>query len=85
MRRAKDLPEARRKQLDAAVRAAHRGSDICEGLLLWAGRGEVKAEEVDVTEVVEEAVPAELLADWIGTINYEVTTRIDERVPRRAV
>jgi len=32
----------------------------------------------------EEVIPAELLAGWIGTINYEVTTRIHERVPRRA-
>ena len=29
-----------------------------------------------------ETVTAELLADWIGTINYEVTTRIAAHVPR---
>ena len=32
----------------------------------------------------DEVVTAERLAGWIGTINYEVTTRIHERIPRRA-
>jgi alanine racemase len=31
------------------------------------------------------AVTAEQMASWIGTINYEVTTRIGAHVPRRAV
>ena len=31
------------------------------------------------------AVTAEQMAGWIGTINYEVTTRIGAHVPRRAV
>ncbi len=30
-------------------------------------------------------VTAEQLAAWIGTINYEVTTRIASHVPRRPV
>ena len=30
----------------------------------------------------EQRVSAEQLASWIGTINYEVTTRIHERLPR---
>ncbi len=30
----------------------------------------------------EEAITAEEMAGWLGTINYEVTTRIAERVPR---
>jgi alanine racemase len=33
----------------------------------------------------DEAVSAEQMAAWIGTINYEVTTRIAESVPRLAV
>ena len=31
----------------------------------------------------DEAITAEQLAGWIGTINYEVTTRIREGLPRR--
>lgn len=30
----------------------------------------------------DETISAEQLAAWIGTINYEVTTRINERIPR---
>ena len=33
----------------------------------------------------EAAITAEEMAGWIGTINYEVTTRIAEHVPRRPV
>lgn len=33
----------------------------------------------------EEEVTAEQLANWIGTINYEVTTRINEKIPRKVV
>ena len=33
----------------------------------------------------EERITAEQMATWAGTINYEVTTRINERVPRIAV
>ncbi|MBM4318630.1 MAG: alanine racemase [Deltaproteobacteria bacterium] len=55
---------------------------------------------VDVTDIPEvrledeavllgaqgaEQIHAEQLGDWIGTINYEVTTRIAEHVPRLAV
>ncbi|MEO1267935.1 MAG: alanine racemase [Myxococcota bacterium] len=43
----------------------------CEAILLGADRGE--------------RISAELMADWAGTINYEVTTRIHERIPRVAV
>lgn len=32
-----------------------------------------------------EVITAEQLAGWSGTINYEVTTRINERIPRIAV
>ncbi len=32
-----------------------------------------------------ERLSAEQLADWVGTINYEVTTRIAAHLPRRAV
>ena len=32
----------------------------------------------------DEEIPAERLAGWIGTINYEVTTRINEAAPRVA-
>ncbi len=28
------------------------------------------------------SIPAEDFAAWAGTINYEVTTRINERIPR---
>lgn len=30
----------------------------------------------------EEEISAELFAQWAGTINYEVTTRVNERIPR---
>ena len=30
----------------------------------------------------DETVSAEQIAAWIGTINYEVTTRIAESIPR---
>lgn len=33
----------------------------------------------------DETISAERLAAWIGTINYEVTTRINERIPRVVV
>lgn len=33
----------------------------------------------------EEAISAELFAAWADTINYEVTTRINERIPRLVV
>jgi alanine racemase len=33
----------------------------------------------------DEAIAAEQLAGWIGTINYEVTTRIGAHVPRRPI
>ena len=32
-----------------------------------------------------ERITAEQLAGWAGTINYEITTRINERIPRIAV
>lgn len=34
---------------------------------------------------LDKVVTAENIADWSNTINYEVTTRINERVPRRIV
>ena len=30
----------------------------------------------------EEMISAEQFASWAGTINYEVTTRINDRIPR---
>ena len=33
----------------------------------------------------DEEVSADQLADWIGTIHYEVTTRINERIVRKLV
>ena len=33
----------------------------------------------------EEFISAELFAQWAGTINYEVTTRINDRIPRVVV
>jgi len=30
----------------------------------------------------EEKITAEIFAGWVGTINYEVTTRINDRIPR---
>ncbi len=33
----------------------------------------------------EELITAEQMAGWAGTINYEITTRIHERIPRIAV
>ena len=31
------------------------------------------------------AISADQIAAWTNTINYEVTTRINERIPRRLV
>ena len=40
----------------------------------------------DVTgSVAGDEISAEQFADWIGTINYEVTTRVNERIPRVVV
>jgi len=33
-------------------------------------------------KLVYDEISAEQFADWIGTINYEVTTRINDRIPR---
>lgn len=33
----------------------------------------------------DEEVSAEQMAQWIGTINYEVTTRINEQIARKVV
>ncbi len=30
----------------------------------------------------DEEITAEQIGEWAGTINYEVTTRINERIPR---
>ncbi len=51
---------------------------------------------VDVTDIPDlevedevvlmgDEISAEQFADWIGTINYEVTTRVNERIPRVVV
>lgn len=42
----------------------------------------IEDEVVLLGEQGGEEVSAELMAGWIGTINYEVTTRINERIPR---
>lgn len=44
--------------------------------------GSDEIEVGDTATLIGEGIPAEELADIIGTINYEVTTRIPSRVPR---
>ncbi len=36
----------------------------------------------DEVTIIGPNLPAETVADWSGTINYEVTTRINDRIPR---
>ncbi len=43
---------------------------------------EIEDEVVLLGRQGDENLSAEQLADWIGTINYEVPTRINDRVPR---
>lgn len=45
----------------------------------------VEDEAVLLGKQDDEEVSAEQMAQWIGTINYEVTTRINEQITRRAV
>jgi len=33
----------------------------------------------------DEEISAETMADWLGTINYEITTRIHEAIPRQPI
>lgn len=46
---------------------------------------EIEDEVVLMGQQMEEVVSAEQFAAWASTINYEVTTRINERVPRKLV
>lgn len=43
---------------------------------------EVNGEAVLLGRSGEERITAEQLASWAGTINYEITTRINDRIPR---
>jgi alanine racemase len=69
----------------AGVRAPVRGR-VCMNMIMvdvtdapGVGPGD---EVVLLGRQGEEEVTAEMLAAWIGTINYEVTTRIRETLPR---
>ena len=39
----------------------------------------------DEVTLLGDEITAEMFAGWIGTINYEVTTRVNERIPRVVV
>ncbi len=54
--------------------------DVSDVPSVEAGR-----EVVLLGQSLDKAVTAENIADWSNTINYEVTTRINERIPRRIV
>jgi alanine racemase len=44
--------------------------------------------EIQVGQVVELIgghIPAEAVADWVGTINYEVVTRLHPNIERRMI
>ncbi|MDQ3914595.1 MAG: alanine racemase [Actinomycetota bacterium] len=60
------------------------GTVCMDQFMVDAGRDEVEAGAVAtlIGRDGEETVTAEELAELIGTINYEVTTRIPSRVPR---
>ena len=67
-------------------------SPICYPVLAWryAIAKPKTVHETGSTPVLlgrsgEAQLTAEQLASWIGTINYEVTTRIGAHVPRRPV
>lgn len=66
-------------------RAPVRGR-ICMNMIMvdvtHIPEAEVGGEVVLLGKQGDEEVSAELMAGWIGTINYEVTTRINERIPR---
>jgi alanine racemase len=69
--------------------AGHRApvaGRVCMNMLMvdvtQIPRAEVGDEVVLLGTQGDETVSAEEMADWIGTINYEVVTRIHERLPR---
>ena len=71
--------------LCGGVRSPVRGR-VCMNMIMVdvtdAGEPRVGDEVVLLGRQGEEEVPAEMLASWIGTINYEVTTCIRENLPR---
>ncbi len=58
----------------------------CAWISSWSTWGDHELEPGHVVTLIgqdgDESVSAEALAEHIGTINYEVTTRIPSRVPR---
>jgi alanine racemase len=71
--------------LCGGVRSPVRGR-VCMNMIMVdvtdAGTPRVGDEVVLLGRQGEEEVTTETLASWIGTINYEVTTRIRENLPR---
>ena len=66
-------------------RAAIRGR-ICMDMLM-AEVTDIAGVKAEVEVVLmgrsgDECISAELFAQWAATINYEVTTRVNQRIPR---
>jgi len=74
--------------LAGGVRAPVRGR-VCMNMILVDVTDSPSQRQGDVVVLLgrqgEEEIPAEMLASWIGTISYEITTRIRETLPRTPV
>ena len=71
-----------------AKRAAIRGR-VCMNIIMVEitdiPEAKIEDEVVLIGQSSDEIVSAEQFAQWAGTINYEVTTRVNDRIPRIVV
>ncbi len=69
-------------------RASIRGR-VCMNIIMAEitdiPEAQVEHEVVLMGRSGDEVIPAEQFAQWAGTINYEVTTRVNDRIPRITV
>ena len=69
-------------------RAAIRGR-VCMNIIMVditdIPEAKIEDEVVLIGQSSDEIVSAEQFAQWAGTINYEVTTRVNDRIPRIVV
>ncbi len=69
-------------------RAAVRGR-ICMNIIMAEitdiPEAKLEDEVILIGRSGDEFISAELVAQWAGTINYEITTRVNERIPRIVV
>jgi len=71
--------------LICGMRAAIRGR-ICMDILMAEvtdiPAAKAEDEVVLIGQSGDERISAELFAQWASTINYEITTRVNQRIPR---